>query len=63
MDEKFKKKVNEYCARFGECFPIYMLAISSDEGYIKMIDDCLEHGKNLEEMGYLDDLDLENSDY
>lgn len=59
--EEVMKKMDEYCERFGDGFPTIPLAWGrSDEEIIEIIDKCLEEGKDVYELGYVeDDLDIQ----
>jgi hypothetical protein len=46
----------EYAKRFGNGFPSFQIMDShNDEETIKIIDDCLEKGKDAYELGYVTD--------
>lgn len=50
------KKMIEYAKRFGNGFPSFQIMDShNDEETIKIIDDCLEKGKDAYELGYVTD--------
>lgn len=52
MNEKLETKLVEYAERFGEGFPMIPLAWgNSDDEVIKIIDKCLEDGKDVYELG------------
>lgn len=52
MDEK----LDAYTEKFGDGFPMMPLAWGrTDEEVIKIIDDCLEKGKDVYELGYVED--------
>lgn len=54
MDEK----LDAYTEKFGDGFPLMLLAWGrTDEEVIKIIDDCLEKGKDVYELGYVEDDD------
>lgn len=54
MEEKLK----EYAERFGDGFPMIPLAWGrTDKEVIKIIDDCLDKGKDAYELGYVEDDD------
>lgn len=51
----------KYLERFGEGFPTYQLARGrSDEEVIGMIKECLNAGKSVYDLGYLDEDDQES---
>ena len=57
LDEKMK----EYAEKFGDMFPTIPLAWGrSTKEVIEIIDDCLEKGKDVYALGYVeDDTDIE----
>lgn len=55
MSEKLKKTYELYKNTFGEDFPTVPLAETrEDEEIIEMIEECVEAGKNVYDIGYLD---------
>lgn len=55
MSEKLKKAYEIYKAVFGEDFPTIPLAETrDDEEIIEIIEECVEVGKNVYDIGYLD---------
>ena len=56
----FKEKQREYVKRFDDSFPMIPLVWGrSEEELESIIDECLEKGKDVYELGYVDDLDIE----
>lgn len=55
--DKLEKKMQEYEELFGDSFPSFNFMHLDPEGIIKIIDDCLEEGKDVYELGYIDDDD------
>ena len=54
MDEK----LDAYAEKFGEGFPMMPLAWGrTDDEVIEIIDDCLSKGKDVYELGYVEDDD------
>ena len=55
------KKLSEYAERFGDGFPMYQLGRGlSDDEIIKIINECLEAGKDAYDLGFVtDDEDVE----
>jgi hypothetical protein len=50
------EKLNEYNERFGEGFPMIPLGWGrTDEQIMAIIDECLEKGKDVYELGYVTD--------
>jgi hypothetical protein len=51
-----EQKMKEYTKRFNDGFPTIPLAWSrSDAELIKIIDECLAKGKDVYELGYVED--------
>lgn len=49
-------KLDEYLSRFDDGFPMYQLGRGrANDEIIKIIDDCLKNGKDVYEMGYLEE--------
>lgn len=56
MMEKLDEKLKEYAERFDDGFPMIPLGWGkTDEEIIAIIDDCLEKGKDVYELGYVTD--------
>lgn len=54
MDEK----LDAYAEKFGDGFPMMPLAWGrTDDEVIEIIDDCLSKGKDVYELGYVEDDD------
>ena len=52
----FEAKLNEYEKLFGDQFPTYPLMLTrTEEQVIEMIDTCINNGKDVYQMGYLED--------
>ena len=50
------KKLEEYGKRFSDGFPTIPLMLGrTDEEVIEIIDDCLKKGKDVYELGYVED--------
>lgn len=43
--EEMDKLLDQYEAKFGECFPIRLCMGLSDEKICELVQACLEHGK------------------
>lgn len=51
-------KLDAYAEKFGEGFPMMPLAWGrTDDEVIEIIDDCLSKGKDVYELGYVEDDD------
>ena len=51
-------KLDAYAEKFGEGFPMMPLAWGrTDDEVIEIIDDCLSNGKDVYELGYVEDDD------
>ena len=51
-----KNLINEYEKLFGDQFPTYPLMLArTEEQVIETINDCIENGKDVYQMGYLED--------
>lgn len=56
FSEECINKMKEYDKRFKDTFPTIPLAWGrSDEEIIEIIDKCLEEGKDVYELGYVED--------
>lgn len=53
--DKLEKKMQEYEELFGDAFPSFNFMHLSPDEIIKMIDKCLEEGKDVYELGYAED--------
>ena len=52
----FETKLDEYEKMFGDQFPTYPLMLTrTKEQAIDLIDSCIENGKNVYQMSYLED--------
>ena len=51
-------KLDAYAEKFGDGFPMMPLAWGrTDDEVIEIIDDCLSNGKDVYELGYVEDDD------
>lgn len=54
MNEKLQKAYDEYKKKFNDDFPTIPFGNAEDEKIIEIINDCVESGKDVYDLGYLE---------